>query len=125
MKKLTDGEKEMTWGEDAPYSEAKIVINTRVLGEQVSRVMVEVEVNINPTTFKIIKNNREEFVGDVMMEQLLDTARYMGKGYGYQASAGCEQYTNEGVMKDAQIRLEYAKECLIRMHKFVIDNYEF
>ncbi len=52
---ISDKDREMLWGEDEPYSEAKIVMNTRILGDHVSRVMLEVEGNINPTTFKIIK----------------------------------------------------------------------
>ena len=55
MKKLSSMEREMLWNENGPYSEAKIVINTRILDDRVSRVTVEVEGHINPTTFKIVK----------------------------------------------------------------------
>ncbi|MBI3290869.1 hypothetical protein HYZ76_01145, partial [Candidatus Falkowbacteria bacterium] len=67
MSKISQNDQEMLWGETGPYSEAKIVINTRILDDSVSRVMVEVEANINPTTFKIIKKNIGLFADDLVI----------------------------------------------------------
>ena len=121
---ISDKDREMLWGEDGPYSEAKLVLNTRILDDHVSRVMVEVEANINPTTFRIIKKNKQRFVSDPVVTQLLETAKYDGKSYGYHASAGVEEWSNdEKVMERAQERLRYLKDAIIRMHEFVMEYF--
>ena len=119
--KLSKQQKFDLWGDTGPYSEAKIKIETRILDDSVSRVMVEVEANINPLTFKIIKGARKIFADDVPIQQLLDHAKYMGKNYGYVVCAFSAEYTDEDVMKEAEMRLEYVKETLIRMHKYTMD----
>src|SRR3989338_7748386 len=121
---ISDHDRDMLWGEDGPYSEAKLVLNTRILDDHVSRVMVEVEANINPTTFRIIKKNKQRFVSDPVVTQLLETAKYDGKSYGYHASAGVEEWSNdEKVMERAQERLRYLKDAIIRMHEFVMEYF--
>jgi len=109
------------WGEDGPYSEAKIKIETRILDDSVSRVMVEVEANINPLTFKIIKAARKAFADDEPIQQLLDHAKNMGKNYGYVVCAFSREYIDESVMEEAKIRLEYVRETIIKMHKYTMD----
>ena len=118
--KLNEKEQEMLWGDCGPYSEAKIIINTRILDDSVSRIMVEVEGNINPTTFKIVKKYKKEFVDDPIIIDLLDKARYEGRGYGYHICSSMEEYVSEDVMDDAIKRLEYMKASIIKMHKFVL-----
>lgn len=122
---LSDRDREMLWGEDEPYSEAKIIMNTRILGDRVSRVTVEVDGNINPTTFNIIKKNKHLFADNPVITQLLETARYEGKGWGYHISAGFEEFTNdEKVMERAKEKLQYMKDAIIRMHEFVMEYLE-
>jgi hypothetical protein len=53
---LTDKQIAELWGGDGPYSEAKFIIESRILDDSVSRVFLRVEVNINPFTYRIIKN---------------------------------------------------------------------
>ncbi|TSC59530.1 MAG: hypothetical protein Greene041662_439 [Candidatus Peregrinibacteria bacterium Greene0416_62] len=123
--KISDNDRDMLWGEDGPYSEAKLVLNTRILDDHVSRVMVEVEANINPTTFRIIKKNKHHFANDPVLTQLLETARYDGKHNGYLVSAGVEEWSDDpAVMKRAQERLRYMKDAIMRMHEFVIEHLE-
>ena len=124
MKKLSSMEREMLWNENGPYSEAKIVINTRILDDRISRVMVEVEGYINPTTFKVVQENIKEFSDDLMITQLLETAVYRGKEFGYHISAGTEEYTSNEVMQRAKEKLEYMKETIIKMHVFVMEYYD-
>jgi len=109
------------WGVDGPYSEANIKIQTRILDDSVSRIMVEVEANINPLTFRITKAARKTFVDDEPLQQLLDHARYMGKNQGYVVSSYCREYTDEGVMEEAKICLKYTEETIIKMHKYAMD----
>lgn len=113
----------MLWGEDGPYSEAKLVLNTRILDDQISRVMVEVEGRINPTTFRIVKKNRRYFANDRPVLEMLATAKYDGKGYGYHVSLGEEEYSDEPeVMVRAQEKLRMMEEAIIRMHEFVMEE---
>lgn len=109
------------WGDTGPYSEVKIKIETRILDDSVSRVMIEVEANINPLTFRVIKGARKIFADDEPLQQLLDHARYMGKNYGYVVCAFSTEYIDESVMEEAKICLAYIKETIIRMHKFTMD----
>ena len=118
---LSSKEKVELWGETGPYSEARIVINHRILDESVSRVFIEVEVAINPFTYKIIKKNRKEFKNDPMMQQLLDHAEFQGQAHGYVSCAFRSQYTNESVMSEAEKHLEYAKRTIIKMHKYILN----
>ena len=70
MKKLTHQEIEMLWGEEGPYSEAKLVLNTRILDDHISRVMVEVQGHINPTTFRLVKKYRyTDFADDIHIQE--------------------------------------------------------
>ena len=121
MKKLKPSEIEMLWGEDGPYSEAKIVINTRILDDRVSRVMIEVEGNINPTTFRIIKKHREEFAADPIITDLLRKATYRGKGYGYHIATSYTEFEGMESLEQAKEQVEYMKDAIIRMHEFVMD----
>ncbi len=127
MKKLTQKEQEMLWGDGGPYSEAKIVLETRILDNSVSRETIEVRGNINPTTFKLIKKHLKEFENDEIVLQLISNARYSGKGYGYEISGGAFEYNDkhrEDIMKTVQKQLEYTREAIIRMHKFVIKYFD-
>lgn len=115
----------MLWGEDEPYSEAKLVFNTRILGDHISRVFVEVEAHINPTTFRTIKKNKHQFEKDPVITQLLETARYENKSNGYLVSAGMEEWSDDPkMMERAQERLRYMKDTIIRMHEFAIEYFE-
>lgn len=117
---LTKNKSDMLWGGSGPYSEVKTVINTRILDDKVSRVMIEVEGHINPTTFRIIKMNINKFIGDPVIMDLLTTAKYEGKAYGYHISAGAEEYDGELSLKKAKIKQEYMQAAVIKMHEFVI-----
>jgi len=119
--KLTKKDREMLWGESGPYSEAKIVINTRILDDSVSRVMIEVEGNINPTTFKIVKKNIGKFANDEIILQLIESAIYRGEEYGYQIATSYEEFTDNEVMKKARKELDRVKAAIIKMHRFVMD----
>ena len=118
---LTQKQIDKLWGETGPYSQANLTIQTRILDDRVSRVFLIVEVDINPLTYELVKKYREKFVDDAKIQQLLDCAEYRVQHFGYVTSAFEVEYRNESIMREAQERLKYVTETLIKMHKFVMD----
>jgi hypothetical protein len=112
---------EMLWGDGGPYSESQIVINTRILDNSVSRIMVEVIGNINPTTFKIIKQNKDKFKNDQDVINILKCSVYWGKKHGYVVSLGEEDYSEEGAFARAIVKQHVLTDAIIRMHDFIGD----
>ena len=53
--KLTKIQSDKLWGEDGPYSEVHLIIETRILDDKVTRKFIIVEQNINPLSFEILK----------------------------------------------------------------------
>ena len=119
--KLTQKQRDKLWGEDGPYSEAWLIFETRILDDSVSRIFIIVEVHINPFTYETIKKNRDLFADDPLIQQLLDHTNFRGQSHGYVTCAFQDEYTDENVMKEAKEHLEYAKNTVIKMHKFVLD----
>lgn len=119
---LTKKQQDKIWGETGPYSEARLIFCSRILDDQVSRVFVEVEVAINPLTFEMVKKNRQEFANDPIIQQLLDHSDFRGQKHGYVSSAFSRQYIDHSDALEAERHLQYAKETIIRMHKWLIRN---
>lgn len=119
--KLTQKQIDKMWGETGPYSQANLIIQTRVLDDKISRVFLVVEADINPLTYELIKKHRAQFANDPKILQLLEHAEYRGQEFGYVTSAFEAEYKNESIMREAQERLKYTIETLIKMHKFVMD----
>lgn len=119
--KITKKQRDKLWGETGPYSQANLIIQTRILNDKISRVFLNVEADINPLTYEIVKQNRSKFKDDIMIQQLLDHAEYRGQEFGYVVSAFEGEFVNEDVLKEAKQRLKYTEDNLIKMHKFVMD----
>ncbi|MFZ2969554.1 MAG: hypothetical protein WA063_00235 [Minisyncoccia bacterium] len=119
--KLSKKQRDKLWGETGPYSQASLIFETRILDDKINRIFLNVEADINPLTYEIVKQNRNEFKGDEMIQQLLDHADNRGQEFGYVVSAFQEEYTGEEALAEAKIRLAYTEKTLIRMHKFVMD----
>jgi len=126
MKKLTKNQIEMLWGDDKPYSEVAIIKQSRILGGSVSRVFLIVKVNINPTTFEIVLNNRnkEEFKEERFTQDLLDNSVFEDLRSGYVTHAFEHEYVDENIRMTAELVLEKVQNSLIKMHNFIINNYE-
>ena len=126
-RKLTKKQIDLLWssGGGGPYSQANLIKQVRILDDSVSRVFLVVETEINPTTFEIINENRNssEFKNDIMIQQLLDKAEYRGPQFGYVVAAFEEKYASDEVMVRAEYTLKYVQECIIKMHKYVMDNF--
>ena len=122
MPKLTKTQSEKLWGTDGPYSQANIIIQTRILDDQVSRVFIEVEIDVNPLTYEIVSQNRTHFKNDPVVTQFINHADFCGLEHGYTSCAFSGEYLDESVMKEAEHALEYSKAAIIRMHQFVMDE---
>jgi hypothetical protein len=120
--KLSKKQRDNLWGEVGPYSEAWLTIEKRILDDFVSRVFINVEVHINPFTYEIIKKNRDLFVNDEMLQQLLNYSEFQGQSFGYVSCVFRGEYINENVMKEAKKHLGYAERVIIKMHKFVLHS---
>ncbi len=122
---LTEKQMVELWGDGGPYSEARMVIENRILDDSISRIFLSVEANINPTTYKIIKKNLQEFTDDELIKELIDSAIYQGKEYGYLVSSYGIKFLardkNKGIIKEAENKLEQTNQAIIKMHKYVLD----
>lgn len=115
------------WGEDGPYSEARYLIEHRILDDSVSRIFLRVEVNINPFTYKTVKKNRKEFVNDEMVQKILDNSKCLGFKDGYLAVPFEGQFlddNNKELAEEAMEILEETKKAVIRMHEYVMKMIE-
>lgn len=120
---LTEKQIAELWGEEGPYSEARYIVEHRILDDSVSIIFLRVEVNINPFTFKIIKKNRKEFIDDKMVQELLNNAECLGFKDGYLSTAFQGKFLvddDSEVIKEAKKITEEVKRAVIRMHKYVI-----
>ncbi|MDP3245140.1 MAG: hypothetical protein Q8M83_05810 [bacterium] len=119
--KLTPKQIDKLWGESGPYSQANLTIQTRILDDKISRTFLVVEADINPLTYELVKKHQAQFTDDQKILQLLNHAEYRGHEFGYVTSAFEAEYKNESVMREAQERLEFTIETLIKMHEFVMN----
>ncbi len=123
--KLTQKETDMLWGGEGPYSQAKLIKEVRILDGQVSRTFIIVEADINPTTFKLIKKNRnhKDFKNDAIVQLLLDNADYRGPEFGYVSMGFSAQFTDSLVLAEAELALNRCQKTIIKMHKFIMKNF--
>ncbi len=125
--KLTEKEIDMLWsgGGEEPYSQVNLIIQRRILNDRISRVFVIVEVEINPTTFRLVKKHRsnEEFKDNIFIQQLLDCSDYRGPAFGYVSVAFEKEYDDKEVLMEAEDVLQYAQDCVITMHQFITNNF--
>lgn len=116
---LTQKQSDRLWGVTSPYSEARLIFESRIMDTAVSRVFIEVQVSINPLTFETILEHRDEFADDVIIQQLLDHSEYLGEAEGYVSLAFCQHYVDSTVLIKAQEHLEFAKETIFKMHNWM------
>lgn len=121
---LSKKQRDKIWGEEGPYSEAKLIFCNRILDDSISRVFIDVEVAINPLTFEIIKKHREEFADDEMVQQLLDHSEFRGQHHGYISCSFSAQHSGRKTIKEANKHLKYAEDTIIRMHKWVMNYFD-
>ncbi|HCC83811.1 TPA: hypothetical protein DEP96_03095 [Candidatus Uhrbacteria bacterium] len=116
---LTQQQKDEMWG-DKPYSQVRLITETRIWGDAVSRVFITVEIDLNPLTFNLIKKHRVLFKDDEEVQQLLDQAEDCGEKEGFVTCAFLEEYTGEVVLARAAKRAKECEDMLIGLHEFVM-----
>lgn len=117
---LTQKQSDKLWGEDGPYSEARLIFCSRVLDTAVSRIFVEVEVAINPLTFEMVQEHREHFKDDEEIQQLLDHSNFRGQDHGYVSCAFSQEHISPEDIEIANLHLQRAENLIIRLHRWVI-----
>lgn len=122
--KLTRNQREKLWGETGPYSEVHLTKEIRILDDTISRIFISVNVHVNPLTFELIKKNRDLFEGDPKIKQLVDHSEYWGSKEGYVSCAFLKEFTGNGVIKEAEMAVEYSKQTVIKIHKFMLELLE-
>ncbi len=124
-KKLNKRELRELWGETGPYSQANLIKEVRILDDSVSRTFLTVEVDINPTTFEIVFANRDhpDFTDDRAVQQLLDSAEDRRPFNGYVSMAFTGEYVEPMIIAAAELALSRAQATVIKMHRFVMENY--
>lgn len=113
--------KKLRW-ETWPYSEIKVVAETRILDDSVSRTMKYIEMVINPLTFEIVAQNVDKFDPKLNVAGLVQFAQNRWKdGYVVMASPEFEVDWNDPLV-DAHIEAhrKNAEKTLIAMHEFVM-----
>lgn len=120
---LTNKQKEDIWDSRGPYSEVCLIIESRILDEEVWRVWVKVNAVVNPFTFSFVKKHADEFSDDFRVQSILKWGEYNGKERGYFSKVWAAPYT-DGVIDAANDIYQQTEDALIRMHKFVINNFD-
>jgi len=130
MIKITEEQTDELWGWVWPYSEAKLIFETRLLDDKISRTFMDVVIAINPTTFEICEQNMKKFQGIAIMEELFWNAVKKWFEYWYISKVFSMQYDRNNpeetakVFKQAQIALEYSEKAILLLHEFVIEFLE-
>ena len=76
--KLTQKDKDKLWGDSGPYTEVKLIFETRILDDKVSRIFILVEVYINPLTFEIIKKKTDRISAAFRQQEKKKKQRHAG-----------------------------------------------
>lgn len=122
VKKMSLTDYKKMWGEDGPYSQVRLCEESRILDDSVSRVFLVVEAEINPFTFEYVQKHRKKFVDDEPVLQILDHAENRGK-FGYVVGAGEVELQDEESRQFAKEQADMTIKTLIRMHRFVMDEF--
>jgi len=130
MIKLTKKQINELWWWWWPYSEAKLVFETRIIDDFISRTFINVIVAINPTTFEICQQNIKKFNWIAFIKEIFWNAKYKWANYWYISKVFSIQYDRNNseetinAFKQAQVALEYSEKAIILLHKFVIEFLE-
>lgn len=123
--KLSDHQRSRLWGEDGPYSQARLVFESRIFDDQISENVLLIEVSINPFTWEIIEKADVSFRHDTQVRELMENSYCLDEDKGYVAKICFGVFTgDESVLRNAQKYLESIQKALIRMHEYVMEILE-
>ena len=120
---LTEKQRKDIWDRDGPYSEAYLIIETRILNDEVYRVWVKVEALINPFTFKFIRKHQDAFADNHRIQTILKWAAYKRREKGYISHVFSAPF-DKGVFKMANKILHETEEAIIKMHIFMMNHFD-
>ena len=120
---LTEKQRKEIWGEEGPYSEAYLTFETRIIDDEISKIILKVEVSINPLTFELINQNKDVFLDDRRIQAILEYAEFTNDLRGYEACLFSVPYKSD-MLKIANDVLKETEEAIIKMHKFVMNYYD-
>lgn len=116
--KVTKDQLDRLWGDGGPYSEVHIDKDIRILDDKITRTFYYVYAYVNPTTFKLLKKNKNK-IKDKTILVILETAEYRGPHFGYQC------YFNGRIPEGREELLpeieKQAVRTIIKMHKIVME----
>lgn len=87
--------------------------------------MAEKTANGRITKKSIIRKRRlylSAAYNDPLIRQILDHSDYRGQSFGYVSYSFQEEFTDDKVMEKAKRSLEYCKNTIVKMHRFVISS---
>lgn len=123
--KLSHKQQHRLWGENGPYSEARLVFESRIFNDEVAENILLIEVSINPLTWEIIEKSEACFKHDTQVQELIKNSYCLDDDKGYIAMMCFGEFKgDESTLKKAQEYLISIQKALIRMHEYVIDILE-
>ena len=118
---LTQDQRDRLWGQDGPKSVARLTFITHIGNHQVSKIIIMVDIEINPLTFEIISKNRKHFANDCVILDIINQATPECGGFSYGWMPCRIEYKEADDLNYAQETLAICQEAVIRMHKFVME----
>ena len=122
--KLSAKQWEELYWDGWPYSFVELTFEQRLLDETLARGFIRVEWFINPTTFKLCKKHINYFESDELVKFVLENARYNRQFRYYQVTNFYQQSSIPNSEKAAKLAKDELQKAILRMHKFIMDNYE-
>jgi len=128
MKKEQSTEhQELFWSDEGPYSQAYLKIERRILDDKLARTFLQVEAQINPYTYRLIKKHKKYFKEDLFICSIIETGRDFGLEQGFialpfqvQISGWPSKLDEEHLFNEANKMLAETEKAIIKMHEFVI-----
>ena len=125
MKKtLTEKEWFELYWDGWPYSETYLTFEQRFLDDKPAREFIVVSAIINPTTFKLCKKNKNVFKDDNLVNFILENAWYERSIKYYKIVTFKQQSSIPSSLEAAKITKKELEKAILRMHKFIMDNYQ-
>ncbi len=124
---LPKKQQELLWWKRWPYSEAKLVFESRISNDHVSSTYINVVIAINPTTFAICKDHIDQFADNPSIQNILYSAQYYWEKQWYIIRVYSEKYdpaSNQELLEtleEARKVLQISEKCVIEMHECTID----
>lgn len=129
--KKPNNNQKLLWSDDGPYSQAYLKIERRILDDKMARTFLQIEVQINPYTYRLIKKHLKYFKDDDFIISIIKTGRDFGLVQGFIAlpfqveiSGWPTRLDEDNLFTEANKMLEKTEKAILKMHSFVINFLE-